>query len=255
MKIYEGREKREQEEYDREKNRLEQQQKALDRLSDSKLSDEEKFKRPDDIDADVWLDMRAKTLAADEATRKAVTEKAIQARYNGLSKFEASGGDPNVAGQLFDEIAADGLTSRVGTGPDGSIKVFRGKVNESGEWESASAEPMATFKNKDEMREALYKASDPKTLIPHMLKQHISAEEAAREVDTYEKKKKVDQKYEDPKIEKSTEEWVDDMGVTHKTNRFFKHKGGKMVELPQERAEGTGGLDWFFKRFGNSVGK
>ena len=255
MKIHEAREGREQEEYDREKKRLEQQQKALDQLSNADLSDEEKFKRPEGVDADVWLDMRAKTLAADEATRKAVTEKAIQARYNGLSKFEASGGDPNVAGQLFDEIAADGQESKVIEDPKtGTINVIRGQRDEEGHFLGDPNNPTFTFKNKDEMREALYKASDPKNLIPHMLKQHIAADEAAREVDTYKKKKKIDQQYKDPKIEKSTEEWVDDMGVTHKTDRFFTARDGKMKELPKEGSQSKD-MGWFFEKYGKGLSK
>lgn len=197
MKIYEGRESREQEEHDTAKKRLEQQQKALDQLSNADLKDEERFKRPDDVDADVWLDMRAKTLAADEATRKAVTEKAIQARYNGLSKFEAAGGDPSVAGQLFDEIAADGKASKVIEDPKtGEIQVIRGERDEKGHFLGDPNNPDFTFKNRDEMREALYKASDPKNLIPHFLKSYLAAEDAAREVDTYRQKKEVDRAHE-----------------------------------------------------------
>lgn len=257
MNIAEKKEGREEELYEKAKKRQEQMVKALDQLSDTKLDEKKRFTRPEGVDSDVWIEARTATMAADESTRKALTEKAIDARYKLLGAYESSGQNLDTAAKIVDEIAGDGLITQATVDPQtGAVRIDRGTRDDKGNFLPQGDKPFGTFKNKDELSQALYKAADPRSMLPIFLKRHLESEErdaaAKREVKTHEEKKKIDQRYKDPKIEKVTDETVDDLGAVTKTHRFFEHKDGKMVEVPKEGDKGTGGgLNWFFDRYGS----
>lgn len=257
MNIAEKKEGREEDLYQKAKLKQEQLVKALDQLSDTKLDEKKRFTRPEGVDSDVWIEARTASMAADESTRKALTEKAIDARYKLLSAYESSGQDLSTAAKIVDEIAGDGLITQATVDPQtGAIRIDRGSKDDRGNFAPQGGKPFGTFKNKDELTQALYKAADPRNMLPLFLKRHFESEErdaaAKREVSTYGEKKKIDQNYKDPKIEKVTEKTTDDSGVTTETGRFFTLEGGKMVEIPKEADKGTGGgLNWFFDRYGS----
>ena len=246
MDIAEKKEGREEELYQKAKLKQEQMVKALDQLSDTKLDERKRFTRPEGVDSDVWIEARTATMAADESTRKALTEKAIDARYKLLGAYESSGQNLDTAAKIVDEIAGDGLITQATVDPQtGAIQIYRGSKDNRGNFVPQGGKPFGTFKNKDELTQALYKAADPRSMLPLFLKRHLEAEEkdaaAKREVKTHEAKKEVDRKFESPKIVQSKKIITDASGETETTEYLiFDPKTGKMKRVPVEGEEGDG---------------
>lgn len=246
MKVTEDREAREAEQYDLAKKKREQMVKALDQLSDTKLDEKKRFTRPEGVDSDVWIEARTATMAADESTRKALTEKAIDARYKLLGAYESSGQNLDTAAKIVDEIAGDGLITQATVDPQtGAVRIDRGTRDDKGNFLPQGDKPFGTFKNKDELSQALYKAADPRSMLPIFLKRHLESEErdaaAKREVKTHEAKKKIDREYEAPRIFQSREKVTDASGERETTEHMiFDPKTRKMKRVPVEGEEGDG---------------
>jgi len=246
MNLAEKREGREEELYQKAKLRQEQMVKALDQLSDTKLDEKTRLTRPEGVDSDVWIEARAATLSADEKTRKAATEKSIDARNKLLSAYESSGQDLDTGAKVVDEIMGDGLITQATVDPQtGAVQIYRGSKDNRGNFVPQGNKPFGAFKNKDELTQALYKAVDPKNILPLFLKRHLEAEEkdaaAKREVKTHEEKKKIDQGYTAPRIFQSREKITDASGERETTEHMiFDPKTRKMKRVPVEGEEGDG---------------
>jgi len=226
MDIAEKKEGREEELYEKAKMRQEQMVKALDQLSDAKLDEKTRLTKPEGVDSDVWIEAKAATLSADEKTKKAATEKSIDAHFKLLSAYESSGQDLDTGAKIVDEIFDDGLITQATVDPQtGAIQIYRGSKDNRGNFVPQGGKPFGTFKNKDELTQALYKAADPRSMLPLFLKRHLEAEE----------------KDESPKIVQSKKIITDASGETETTEYLiFDPKTGKMKKVPVEGEEGDG---------------